>query len=357
MKKKIMVGLIAIAAIIVIVIFSGCIAPTAKVSAIPTRTNIGESVSFSGVDSIDPDGTITSYEWDFDDGTTASDATVAHSYSLPGTYNVKLTVTDNDGLSSTVQLPVKVVLGTTIQIKVNATTWRAGKEPFEWGDYYSEGKLYRAIERKLEDAGFEAISNERGVADTMLIVDYKEEKGSWYIGEGGEGGYGTDIKCTLKLRDRNNNIVFEKELTASMPVDVYYTTYSGIEKDNKEIEELLYWRALERFRSNVYFEHCGEIIASKYLFDDELSLIIPKLKDYFSSDRANAAEALGELGNTTAVGPLLDLVNDESSRVRESVARALGRLGDPRAVEPLTAMLEDESAGVRRAAQEALKKI
>jgi len=306
------------------------------------------------VDSTDLDGTITSYKWDFDDGTTASGATIAHSYSIPGTYIVKLTVIDNYGLSGTVLLPMKVVLGTTIQIKVDSTTWRAGKEPFEFGTD-SEGALYRMIKWKFIDAGFEVISNESGVADTMLIVDYKEEKGSWYIGEG--GGYGTDIICTLKLRDRNNNIVFEKELKASTPEDVYYTTYSGIEKDNKEIEELLYWRALERFRSNVYFEYCGEIIASKYLFGDEISLLIHKLKDDYSGDRAGAAEALGKLGNTTAVGPLLNLVNDESSRVRESVARALGRLGDPRAVEPLTAMLEDEGAYVRLAAQEALKKI
>ena len=110
MRKKTIIGLIAIVAIIAIVIFSGCIgeAPTAKVSATPTRANIGESVSFSGVDSTDPDGTVTSYEWDFGDGTTASGATVAHAYSNEGTYTVKLTVTDNSGLSDTDTIKITV---------------------------------------------------------------------------------------------------------------------------------------------------------------------------------------------------------------------------------------------------------
>ena len=40
-------------------------APLAKASAAPTKANVGESISFSGIDSTDPDGTITSYEWDF----------------------------------------------------------------------------------------------------------------------------------------------------------------------------------------------------------------------------------------------------------------------------------------------------
>ena len=65
MKRKTIAGLIAIVAIIAIVIFAGCIekeAPTPKASATPTKASIGESVSFSGVNSTDPDGTITSYE-------------------------------------------------------------------------------------------------------------------------------------------------------------------------------------------------------------------------------------------------------------------------------------------------------
>jgi CSLREA domain-containing protein len=53
--------------------------------------------SFDGSASYDPDGTVVAWAWDFGDGTTASGKTVQHTYANPGTYDVRLTVTDNSG--------------------------------------------------------------------------------------------------------------------------------------------------------------------------------------------------------------------------------------------------------------------
>lgn len=55
--------------------------------------------SFDASGSSDPDGTIVQYDWDFGDGTSAANAgaTVVHSYAAAGTYDVTLTVTDDDG--------------------------------------------------------------------------------------------------------------------------------------------------------------------------------------------------------------------------------------------------------------------
>lgn len=55
------------------------------------------SCAFDGSGSTDPDGTIAAYAWEFGDGTTGSGATPTHNYANAGTYNVKLTVTDNEG--------------------------------------------------------------------------------------------------------------------------------------------------------------------------------------------------------------------------------------------------------------------
>jgi len=62
---------------------------------------VNESVAFNGMGSTDPDGTIVSYDWDFGDGTVLMDGgpTPSHTYTVAGTYNVVLTVTDDDGLS------------------------------------------------------------------------------------------------------------------------------------------------------------------------------------------------------------------------------------------------------------------
>lgn len=66
-------------------------------------------VSFDGSASSDPDGTIAAVVWDFGDGSTSADGlSVAHSFARPGTYQVKLTVTDNQGGSASITRSVVV---------------------------------------------------------------------------------------------------------------------------------------------------------------------------------------------------------------------------------------------------------
>jgi subtilisin family serine protease len=55
------------------------------------------TASFDGSASSDTDGTIVSYSWNFGDGTTGSGVTTSRTYAAAGTYNVVLTVTDNEG--------------------------------------------------------------------------------------------------------------------------------------------------------------------------------------------------------------------------------------------------------------------
>ena len=59
--------------------------------------------------------------------------------------------------------------------------------------------------------------------------------------------------------------------------------------------------------------------------------------------REAAADALGKLGDTRAVKPLLDALRDEYWPVRKAAASALGEIGDARAVEPLIAALQAEN--------------
>lgn len=60
----------------------------------------GLSCEFDATGSFDPDGIISTYTWDFGDGTpTTTGAGVTHSYAAGGTYDVQLTVTDDGGLN------------------------------------------------------------------------------------------------------------------------------------------------------------------------------------------------------------------------------------------------------------------
>ena len=84
--------------------------------------------------------------------------------------------------------------------------------------------------------------------------------------------------------------------------------------------------------------------------------LINALKDEDSSVRRKAAEALGEIGDERAVEPLINALKDEDSFVRWEAAEALVKIGEP-AVEPLIHALKDEDSDVRAAAAMALGKI
>ena len=62
--------------------------------------------------SSDTDGSIASQAWDFGDGSGGTGATSPHTYAAAGTYNVKVTATDNDGASTaSTAKPVTVTAG------------------------------------------------------------------------------------------------------------------------------------------------------------------------------------------------------------------------------------------------------
>jgi len=67
------------------------------------------TASFDGSGSSDPGGSVASYSWNFGDGSSAgSGATPQHTYAAPGTYQVTLTVTSNQGAKSSVTHAVTV---------------------------------------------------------------------------------------------------------------------------------------------------------------------------------------------------------------------------------------------------------
>ena len=73
--------------------------PVSSFTYSPAVPTTGETVTFDASGSSDPDGTIASYAWDFDDGNTGTGVTAAHAYTTAGTYTITLTVTDDDGLT------------------------------------------------------------------------------------------------------------------------------------------------------------------------------------------------------------------------------------------------------------------
>jgi PKD repeat protein len=84
------------------------IAPTAQLSASATSGTTPLTVDFDGSASSDLDGTIVGYAWNFGNGQSGSGTTPSVTYTIPGSYTVSLTVTDDRGATSVATTTVVV---------------------------------------------------------------------------------------------------------------------------------------------------------------------------------------------------------------------------------------------------------
>jgi len=84
--------------------------PIASFTYTPTYPEVNQIVTFDASASYDPDGNIVSYTWDFGDSniTTTSNPIINHRYASYGDYPVRLTVTDNDGLTGQTETTIHV---------------------------------------------------------------------------------------------------------------------------------------------------------------------------------------------------------------------------------------------------------
>ncbi len=96
--------------------------PVASFSTSPDKPHINEPVTFDASASHDPDGSIASYEWDFDgDGVfdqKTDNPVVTHTYATSGVKKVTLRVTDNDGATGRATKDVNI---SALAVKVKRT--------------------------------------------------------------------------------------------------------------------------------------------------------------------------------------------------------------------------------------------
>ena len=74
--------------------------PLAQTTATPTSGSAPLTVSFNALGSVDSDGTVVAWAWDFGDGQTGTGPLPQHLYAQPGVYTATLTVTDDDGATA-----------------------------------------------------------------------------------------------------------------------------------------------------------------------------------------------------------------------------------------------------------------
>lgn len=82
--------------------------PVAQFTISPSTGNTTTLFAFDASSSVDTDGQIVSYAWNFGDTVKTGGITTSHRYALPGNYTVRLTITDNDGHEVKLEKPLQV---------------------------------------------------------------------------------------------------------------------------------------------------------------------------------------------------------------------------------------------------------
>ena len=102
--------------------------PVAVAAADPTSGPAPLAVTFSSAGSFDPDGQPITFLWTFGDGTTSSGANPSHTYTQPGEYVARLSV--SDGTNTSLSAPITIIVGNpptaTILSPQDGSLFRAG---------------------------------------------------------------------------------------------------------------------------------------------------------------------------------------------------------------------------------------
>jgi cytochrome c len=152
---------------------AGARTPIAKASSDVDSGPTPLTVSFTGDTSHDPDGDPLTYAWDLGDGTTSDEMNPTHTYTEPGEYTARLTVSDPSGRSSSSN--VVIAAGNT-RPEVTIDLPPNGRV-FAWGDEIP----YRISVNDAEDGSGDAIDCERVTVQQGL---YHDEGGNAHVHPG-----------------------------------------------------------------------------------------------------------------------------------------------------------------------------
>jgi len=180
--------------------------PVAAFTYAPATPNVGTPISLKATSSYDPDGTIVSYQWDLNsDGVSDTPGPLGQvSYSSAGLAAVRLTVTDNNGFSSSITRTITVLpsdggtpgtpnMGTTSGIFVWGTnSWHITVNA---GAGWTSPRAYR-IELRT-DGGFATIGQSASGVAPLGIVPTPSPAGKTLLFEGSLQSGSVDYTFTV----------------------------------------------------------------------------------------------------------------------------------------------------------------
>jgi len=211
-------------------------------------------LTFNASSSIDPDGYINQYVWDFGDGNLGEGPVVTHIYINPGTYLVKLKVIDENGVSDTAFKELIVYSSPTaiISLKVREKSYEIGSNITVYIVVSNISNLYGwQAGLKFNSNVLECISFEKGeqLPTVNLNTTYLYDESLFQGGEGvslwyppkinNELGIVSPAACTLTGDDSVSGSGILAKITFKVlsigDFDLRLTNVLLMTKENKEI--------------------------------------------------------------------------------------------------------------------------
>ena len=169
----------------------GNVVPTADAGG-PYTGLVQTAMSVDGSGSRDSDGSISSYRWDWGDGTTAgSGVRASHTYTKAGTYTLRLTVTDNAGASSS---------ATTTATIQSAPSTGAGDIVLTAADVTRVSGEWRRVSSSSGSGGQIMVNTERGWWNT----DAPLARPTHFFEVPFQAVANTNYRVWLRMRSRSN---------------------------------------------------------------------------------------------------------------------------------------------------------
>lgn len=219
-------------------------APSAFFVSRPPEVFVGDNVNFDASPSEDLDGQIVYFEWDFGDGSSATsvEPLIEHVFSRKGSFEVKLTVFDDENAfdiaTSSISAQSKEADGIVIS-EIQAGTNNGAEDEFV--------ELYNPTDEEIDLAGWELRKRTSGETETNLVDDEKftgiiKSKSFFLIAHPGyKGNRSPDLlysASSTNLAYSDNTVILYNGDHAEAEV-IDEVIYSNIEK-NKSIERKAY---------------------------------------------------------------------------------------------------------------------
>lgn len=210
-------------------------------------------VEFDGSTSSDSDGTVASYAWDFGDGETADVAKPSHTFDESGDFEVKLTVTDDDGATNSVTKTVSVVAGPPGPLagdtfeRTTTNGWGTADDGGAWtplasAGYFSVANGAGHIKVPLAARGGTITLKSVDAADIdvqmKVSLDKVADGGGTFVSLGGRASTAGDYRAKAKIQANGRVVLYlvkvvgttETTLTTlNLPSSLTYTAGSALQ--------------------------------------------------------------------------------------------------------------------------------